>query len=128
MVMALFCLTVARARAMLAELFVWFAEPARSCAPHFDGAHFSSMGLSDTGPFNVWAKAVVAKASRIAVRTAKRRMQCLMEMSSPGGGGPGRLAGAPGCSTAGARRAAGSLRLRRTTTSPMMGRGYTHGH
>src|SRR5215467_12253947 len=82
MVMALFCFTVARARAMFAELLVWFAEPARSCAPHFDGAHFSSMRLSDTGPFNVWAEAVVAKARRIAARTAERTMQCLMYISS----------------------------------------------
>src|SRR5215470_5578358 len=85
MVMALFCFTVARARAMFAELLVWFAEPARSCAPHFDGAHFSSMGLSDTGPFKVWAEALVAKDSRIAARTAERTMECLMDISSSWG-------------------------------------------
>jgi hypothetical protein len=44
---------VASARAMFAELLVWLAEPARSCAPHLDGAHFSSRGLSETGHFNV---------------------------------------------------------------------------
>src|SRR5215472_15227171 len=81
MVMALFCFTVARARAMLAELLVWFAEPARSCAPHFDGAHFSSMGLSDTGPFKVWAETVATKASRIAATTAEWTMECLMDIS-----------------------------------------------
>src|SRR5262249_29233379 len=85
MVMALFCFTVARARAMFAELLVWFAEPARSCAPHFDGAHFSSMGLSDTGPFKVWAEAAAAKDSRIAARTAERTMECLMDISFPAG-------------------------------------------
>src|SRR5215475_3105922 len=85
MVMALFCFTVARARAMFAELLVWFAEPARSCAPHFDGAHFSSMGLSDTGPFKVWAEAAAATASRIAARTAERTTQCLMDISFSAG-------------------------------------------
>src|SRR5215831_4537028 len=84
MVMDLFCFTVARARAMFAELLVWFAEPARSCAPHFDGAHFSSRGLSDTGPFNVWGEAMTGKASRIATRTAERTMQYLMDISSSG--------------------------------------------
>src|SRR5215813_10355216 len=85
MVMALFCFTVARARAMFAELLVWFAEPARSCAPHFDGAHFSSMGLSDTGPFKVWAEAATAKESRIAARTAERMTECLMDISFSAG-------------------------------------------
>src|SRR5215470_10292281 len=85
MVMALFCFTVARARAMFAELLVWFAEPARSCAPHFDGAHFSSMGLSDTGPFKVWAEAATAKDSRIAERTAERMTECLMDISFSAG-------------------------------------------
>src|SRR5262249_60924521 len=81
MVMALFCLIVARAFTIFAELLVWFAEPARSCAPHFDGAHFSSMGLSDTDPFRVWAEAVAAKESRIAARTAEPTTECLMDIS-----------------------------------------------
>src|SRR5215471_18974997 len=85
MVMALFCFTVARARAMFAELLVWFAEPARSCAPHFDGAHFSSMGLSDTGPFKVCAEAAAAKDSRIAARTAEWMTECLMDISFSAG-------------------------------------------
>src|SRR5215469_721239 len=85
MVMALFCFTVARARAMFAELLVWFAEPARSCAPHFDGAHFSSIGLSDTGPFKVWAEAAAAKDNRIAARTVERTTECLMDISFSAG-------------------------------------------
>src|SRR5215510_9996553 len=85
MVMALFCLIVARAFTMFAELLVWFAEPARSCAPHFDGAHFSSMGLSDTDPFRVWAEAVAAKESRIAARTAEPTTECLMDISFSAG-------------------------------------------
>src|SRR5215470_11965298 len=91
MVMALFCFTVARARAMFAELLVWFAEPARSCAPHFDGAHFSSMGLSDTGPFKVWAEAATAKERRIAARTAERMTECLMDISFCRGERPGDI-------------------------------------
>src|SRR6267143_2668846 len=82
MVIALFCLMVASARAMCAELFVWLAEPARSLAPHLDGAHFSSKGLSETGPFNVCATASAANASRSTVRTALPMMECLIEISS----------------------------------------------
>src|SRR2546428_4240014 len=73
---------VASARAMFAAFFVWLAEPARSFAPHLDGAHFSSRGLSETGPFNVCATARAANASRSTVRTALPMIECLIEISS----------------------------------------------
>src|SRR5262245_12611679 len=55
MVIALFCLTVAKARLMFAEFLVWFALPALSSAPHLDGHHFSVNGASLTGPLRAWA-------------------------------------------------------------------------
>src|SRR5437667_10633693 len=73
---------VASARAMFAAFFVWLAEPARSFAPHLDGAHCSSRGLSETGPFNVCATARAANASRSTVRTALPIIECLIEISS----------------------------------------------
>src|SRR2546425_5663827 len=73
---------VASARAMFAEFFVWLAEPARSFAPQLDGAHFSSKGLSETGPFNVCATASAANASSSTVRTALPMIECLMQISS----------------------------------------------
>src|SRR5262249_13264140 len=73
---------VASARAMFAELLVWLADPARSVAPHFEGAHFSSRGLSETGPFSVCATANPAKLSRIAISPAMRMMECLIDISS----------------------------------------------
>src|SRR5215813_12086663 len=82
MVIALFCLIVARARAMFAEFAVWFADPARSVAPHLDGAHFSVRGLSDTGPPSVWARANPATVSGITASTAFRTMECLIDISS----------------------------------------------
>src|SRR5262249_13756327 len=72
---------VASARMMFAEFFVWLAEPARSLAPHLDGAHFSSMGLSDTGPFKVCATAKPVSAATPtsnATRTALPARACLI--------------------------------------------------
>src|SRR5580765_4933289 len=53
--MDLNCLTVARARLMFAEFLVWFALPALSSAPHFEGHHFSVNGASLTGPLSACA-------------------------------------------------------------------------
>src|SRR5262245_227949 len=66
---------------MFAELFVWFAEPARSFGPHFDGAQFSVSGLSDTGPFSVCVSAGTARASSsaTAVNDVARTMVNFME-------------------------------------------------
>src|SRR5215470_8485396 len=84
MVITLFCLIRASARATFAGLFVWLAEPARSLAPHFDGAHFSSSGLSDTGPFRVWVPAGPANASTAAITIALAMTLRLMDISSVG--------------------------------------------
>src|SRR5262245_37109547 len=70
-VIDLFCLMVASARMMFAESFVWLAEPARSFAPHLDGAYFSSIGLSDTGPFSVCATAKPASAATATSNTTR---------------------------------------------------------
>src|SRR5215467_8720087 len=79
--MALFCLMVASAFAMFAELLVWLAEPARSFGPHFEGAQFSVSGLSDTGPFSVCVSAGTARPSRSAMATSPvaRTMENFME-------------------------------------------------
>src|SRR5437773_1568787 len=79
MVIDLFCLIVASARAMFAELLVWFADPARSLAPHLDGAHFSSSGLSETGPFSVWASELPAKITSSAISTIDRTLAYLIQ-------------------------------------------------
>src|SRR4051794_28842830 len=61
MVMDLNCLTVAIARLMFAEFLVWFALPALSSAPHFEGHHFSVNGASLTGPLSACAMTRPAK-------------------------------------------------------------------
>src|SRR5438093_7695352 len=63
---------------MFAELLVWFADPARSLAPHLDGAHFSSSGLSETGPFSVWAPELPEKIESSAISTIGRTVAYLM--------------------------------------------------
>src|SRR5262245_36469245 len=82
MVIALFCLMVASARATLAGLLVWLAEPARSVAPHLDGAHFSFRGLSETGPLSVWAIAPPPNARSITARITRPTMACRMDVAS----------------------------------------------
>src|SRR5580765_6607306 len=59
--MDLNCLTVAKARLMFAEFLVWFALPALSSAPHFEGHHFSVNGASLTGPLSACAMTRPAK-------------------------------------------------------------------
>src|SRR3954468_14473111 len=59
MVMALNCLTVARARLMLAGFLVCVALPALSSLPHSGVSQLKA--LSSIGPFNAWADAVPAK-------------------------------------------------------------------
>src|SRR4029450_1635164 len=81
MVITLFCLMMANARAPFAVLLVWLAEPARSVAPHLDGAHFSSRGLSETGPFSVWVPAGPANASTAAITTALAMTGRFMDIS-----------------------------------------------
>src|SRR5262245_19065300 len=64
MVIALFCLTVAKARLMFAEFLVWFALPALSSAPHLDGHHFSVNGASLTGPLRACAMTTPTNPAR----------------------------------------------------------------
>src|SRR5678815_3816206 len=63
MVRDLFCLMVPSARLMFAEFLVWFALPALSSAPHFDGHQFSVQGASLTGPLIACAIAEPANAA-----------------------------------------------------------------
>ena len=77
--MDLNCLTASSARLMWAGFFVWLAEPALSCAPHFEGAQFSVKGLSADGPGSVCANAELAQVMTIA----PARMECLMEKFLP---------------------------------------------
>jgi hypothetical protein len=47
-----------------------------------DGAHFSARGLSDTGPFRVWAKTGWANARSMTVTIAPRMIEYRIDVSS----------------------------------------------